>query len=223
MRRLVPTRSRGFALLISLTAVAGLAACQAPAPAPSTPVTATGPAPTATATTSTPSGAWPTDSAGDPVGWQVCRNTVHHYEIAYPGGWHTASVGIDDACSVFDPSPFTAVDGLAPVTQQLFARYASEDALDYVAELFPADFFTVTSQVDTTVAGLHAIRYTVTTLPPRGPSGPTYPVGSTLYGYVVTAGARSVNVSTWAAPADAAALPQREHIVDQAATTVHFT
>ena len=116
------------------------------------------------------------------------------------------------------------VDGApALVTQQLHAFYASQDRLDYFTNLFPRDFFTVVSQADVTVAGMPAIRYTVTTLAPRGPSGPTYPVGTTLYGYVVTAGALSIDVGTWAAPTDAGLLSGRQHIVDQAVTTVHFT
>jgi len=74
-----------------------------------------------------------------------------------------------------------------------------------------------------TMGGNPAIRYTVTTLPPRGPSGPTYPVGTTLYGYVVTSGARSIDVGTWAAPTDASLLPARQAVVDLAVTTVRFT
>jgi hypothetical protein len=224
MRRPFSTVPRLAVLLLALGTVAAVAACQQNTPAPPVAETA---APPVLATpdigTTAPSTAWPTDSAGNPVGWQVCRNSVRHFEIAYPGGWHTASLGPDDACAAFDPAAFTVTDGPGLVTQQLFAFYASEDALDYLHDLFPVDFYTITAQTDVTVAGLHAIRYTVTTLPPRGPSGPTYPVGTTLYGYVVTAGARSIDLGTWAAPADAATLPARQHVVDQAVTTVHFT
>lgn len=225
MRRPFSTVPRLAVLLLALGSVATAAACQQNTPAPPVAATAAAPGPATPAfgTTAPSSTAWPTDGAGNPVGWQVCRNTVHHFEIAYPGGWHTASLGPDDACAAFDPAEFTVTDGPGLVTQQLFAFYASEDALDYLGDLFPTDFYTITSQSEVTVAGLHAIRYTVTTLPARGPAGPTYPVGTTLYGYVVTAGARSIDVGTWAAPADASGLPARQHVVDQAVTTVHFT
>jgi hypothetical protein len=223
MRRPFSTVPRLSLFVVALTAAASVAACQQNAPAPPIAATAAPGPVTPVVVTTAPSTAWPTDSAGNPVGWQVCRNPVRHFEIGYPGGWHTASLGADDACAAFDPAEFTVTDGPGLVTQQLFAFYASEDALDYLADLFPTDFYTITSQSEVTVAGLHAIRYTVTTLPARGPSGPTYPVGSTMYGYVVTAGARSIDVGTWAAPADAATLPARQRIVDQAVTTVHFT
>jgi hypothetical protein len=198
--------------------LAGTAAC---GPSQSPPTVVGAPTDHATGSTSTTT----TAPASGTSSWPVCTNATKHFSIAYPTGWHTASVGPDDACRLFDPASFTVVDGApALVTQQLHAFYASEDRLEYFADLFPHDFFTVVSQADVTVApGLPAIRYTVTTLPPRGPSGPTYPVGTTLYGYVVTAGARSIDVGTWAAPTDASLLPARQHIVDQAVTTVHFT
>jgi hypothetical protein len=216
-------------LLVAVSVAAGLSACQASSPTPPVAQTAgpAGPPTPVTASTastgSTGSTTWPTDSAGNPVGWQVCSNAVRHFTIAYPSGWHTASLGAEDACARFDPAAFTVSDGPALDGQQLLAYYESQDALDYLMELFPTDFFTITSQTNVTVAGLHAIRYTVTTLPPRGPAGPSYPPGSTIYGYVVTAGARSVDVATWVAPADAASLTARQRIVDQAVTTVHFT
>ena len=223
MRRPFTTVPRLAILLTALATVTTLTGCQAPSPAPQTVSTQPPPAAAGGPTTTAATTAWPTDSSGNPVGWQVCRNAVKHFEIAYPGGWHTASVGADDACAAFDPAPFTVSDGPGIVTQQLFAFYQSQDALDYLTELFPPDFYTVNSRTDVTVAGLHGFRYNVTTLPPRGPSGVPYPAGSTIYGYVVTTGARSIDVGCWVAPADAGLLPARQHIVDQAVTTIHFT
>jgi hypothetical protein len=197
--------------------VAALAACGpggTPAAAPTTvpPAISAAPSPT------------PSPTAASTAGWTTCTNATKHFSISYPPGWHTASVSADDACSLFDPTAFTVVDGApALVTQQLHAFYASMDRLEYFAALFPHDFFTVVSQSDVTMGGNPAIRYTVTTLPPRGPSGPTYPVGTTLYGYVVTAGARSIDVGTWAAPTDASLLPARQAVVDLAVTTVRFS
>jgi hypothetical protein len=195
--------------------VATLAACGpggTPAAAPTTPPSLPG-----------TSAAAPSPTAASTAGWTACTNATKHFAISYPPGWHTASAGADDACQLFDPATFTVVDGApALVTQQLHAFYASMDRLEYFAALFPHDFFTVVSQSDVTVAGSPAIRYTVTTLPPHGPSGPTYPVGTTLYGYVVTAGARSIDVGTWVAPTDASQLPARQAVVDLAVTTVRF-
>jgi len=196
--------------------VATLAACGpggTPAAAPTTPPSLPG-----------TSAAAPSPTAASTAGWTACTNATKHFAISYPPGWHTASAGPEDACSLFDPAAFTVVDG-APVlvTQQLHAFYASMDRLEYFAALFPHDFFTVVSQSDVTMGGNPAIRYTVTTLPPRGPSGPTYPVGTTLYGYVVTSGARSIDVGTWVAPTDASLLPARQAVVDLAVTTVRFS
>src|SRR5690242_3039882 len=119
--------------------VATLAACGqdgAPAAAPPS-------APGSSAATS--------PTAASTVGWTACTNATKHFAISYPPGWHTASAGAEDACSLFDPAAFTVVDG-APVlvTQQLHAFYASMDRLDYFAALFPHDFFTVVSQSDVT-------------------------------------------------------------------------
>jgi hypothetical protein len=205
--------------------VATLAACGPGGTPAAAPTTLSAPA----------SSAAPSPTAASTAGWTACTNATKHFAISYPPGWHTASAGPEDACSLFDPAAFAVVDG-APVlvTQQLHAFYASMDRLEYFAALFPHDFFTVVSQSDVTVGGNPAIRYTVTTLPPHGPSGPTYPVGTTLYGYVVTAGpdgrsassraeARSIDVGTWAAPTDASLLPARQAVVDLAATTVRFS
>jgi hypothetical protein len=230
MHRPFTTVARLACAAAAVLALAGTAAC---GPDHSPPVVSTlppsglagGGAPPTTTTAAAAASPWPTDSAGNPVGWQVCRNATHHFSIAYPAGWHTASAGADDQCALFDPAAFTVVDGApALVTQQLHAYYQSMDLLEYFQALFPVDFFTVVSEANVMVApGVAAIRYTVTTLPPRGPSGPTYPVGTTLYGYVVTAGARSIDVGTWAAPTDASLLPARQHIVDQAVTTVRWS
>jgi hypothetical protein len=209
---------RPFATVVAALALLAATAC-GPSTPPSAPATSVSTPPSVPVTTAAPSA-----TAASTAGWPTCSNAAKHFSIAYPPGWHTASVGPDDACQLFDPAAFTVVDGApALVTQQLHAFYASQDRLDYFTALFPPDFFTVVSHSDVTVAGNPAIRYTVTTLPPRGPSGPTYPVGTTLYGYVVTAGARSIDVGTWVAPTDASQLPARQLVVDQAVTTVRFT
>jgi hypothetical protein len=207
------------ALLVLCAAACGSSATPTAATTVSTRPSSAASSPTVAPTRTTATSPTPAST----VGWQTCTNASKHFSIGYPPGWHTSSVGADDACQLFDPATFTVVDG-APtlVTQQLHAFYASMDRLEYFTALFPHDFFTVVSQSDVTVAGSPAIRYTVTTLPPHGPSGPTYPVGTTLYGYVVTAGARSIDVGTWVAPTDASQLPARQAVVDLAATTVRF-
>lgn len=213
------------ALIAAAGLVASLVACRAPDPVATSPVGAS-----AAATSTTPAAGpadpdaspWPTDASGGPVGWLTCANTVHHTRIGYPAGWHTASVGAQDACSLFDPVAFTVEDGPNLPTQQLWAFYQPEGAAAFLTDLFNPDFFTLTSHVDVTIGGRHAIRYEVTCLPPRGPSGPTYPVGSHIYGYVIEdATGHSLDVATYAEPGDAT-YAHRQHIVDQAVTTVQF-
>ena len=109
------------------------------------------------------------------------------------------------------------------MSQQLWARYSDSGGIYlFVAALYPTDFFTITAQDDVTVNGKHGSRYTVTTLPPRGPSGPTYPVGSTIYGYAFEDSAgHSLDVATWGAPGEPT-LATREHVVDLAVHTIAF-
>jgi hypothetical protein len=232
MRRSTATLSRRLpGALLAVAATLGIAACGGSGPAPATtgsPVTVvvttapvTAPPIVAPTTPAADASPWPTDSLGNPVGWSVCHNTTHRFQIAYPAGWHTASVGPDDACALFDPAAFVAPDGPVIPTQQLWSQYQGSSAASYFTALFNPDFYTVTAHDDVTIAGRHAIRYTATALPPRGPSGQTYQVGTIFYGYIVEQSGHSLNVETYALPGDST-LPARKYIVDQAITTVRF-
>lgn len=225
-RRARLTRRMARLVVVAATAiaVATTAACSSPGPA-SARTTVSPPATmvTPTATADPDASPWPTDATGRPVGWQLCGNTVNHYDIAYPAAWFTASLGPNDACARFDPATFTVIDGPRLDREQLWAYYQASTAAEFMDALWNPDFFTVISRTDVTVGGRPAIRYEVNCLPPRGPSGPTFPVGTHIYGYVIDGGgARSLDVATYAEPGDAS-YAHRRHIVDQAATTVHFS
>jgi hypothetical protein len=217
MPRPRPSNLRRLMLVVAATAAAAAAGCQGPAPSP---ITVDQPRAATTAVLTDPA---PTDALGNPVGWTDCSNSVHRFKIGYPGGWTTAALGDDDRCELFDPAAFT-VDGLPGlVTQQLAVHYFDDARSDFITEVYNPDFFRLDSHEDVTINGHHATKFTIATLPPHGPSGPTYPDGTLLYGYLIDDGARSIDLVTYVLPTATATRADRQHVVDQAITTVRFT
>lgn len=117
---------------------------------------------TTTTTESTTSTTEPsTTSTTDPTeGWQRCENPTG-FSIAHPGDWTTNDGSVTEACSLFDPEPFTVPDATDARVAAISA-YVDQVAFNDVATPGDED-----DRATTTIDGHQAVR-TV------GPGGELY-------------------------------------------------
>jgi len=196
-------KARPLLRLVAASAliVLGATACGSGGGTP-TPITST------TDTVDTTVATLPTDGAGGgtepppverfPASWQACDNPIRGSSMGYPAAWHTTSLGLADACSMFHPEPFTIpVAGEFPLVA-LNAVQTDESLAAYRAQITDPMFFTTIRVEPTTVLGLSALRFETTSLGEGLDS-----VGTRRFGYIIDRAGRAFVIWTVARAGEA--------------------
>jgi hypothetical protein len=219
-------RRTAAAALLGLLAVTASACGDADPSAPTSPSPDTGTAVVGTsASATTIAESPPPGTAGDgaeppaevlPASWRLCQNPLRGSSMGYPGDWFTTSMGASDACSMFHPTAFTIpVAGEFPLVA-LNAVQTDDSLATYVGHMTDPMFQTTVRNEATTVLGLLARRFEVTSL-----GEGLDEVGTRRYGYVIDRGGRAFVIYT-VARAGETRYDNWKFIVDTAKGTLRF-